>query len=100
MVENPEFEPEFYEEQIRFMEERYAKYFLKWKFSWNKYKRYVSDSLRGNQYFLWIYLCGFEKFLQEINDRPTRLVLYKDAKSRIARIMDDFYKTQDYVNSL
>lgn len=102
MIEEQEFDNEFYEEQIKIMEERYSKYFNSWKLSWNKYKRYVAKALRENRYWIWIYYCGFEKFLKESSsikiNRKTRL--YKDADERIARIIGDFYKVQNYVKSL
>ena len=100
MIDKPDFEPEFYEEQIKMMEERYSKYFTKWKLSWNKYKKYVDVALRSDRYWIWVYYCGFEKFLQETNGRPATPVLYKDAEARIARIIGDSFKIKSYINTL
>ena len=97
---DPEFTPEFYKEQIEMMEERYSKYFLKCKLSWNKYNNRICKSLKYNQYWIWIYYCGFEKFLQETHSKPSAVQLETDADNRIARIIGDFYKNQNYVKSL
>lgn len=102
MLAKPEFEPEFYLEQIEIMSTRYSKLFSIWKLSWKKYFEYVSKSLRNNPYWIWVYLCGFEKFIKEQSSEQEnrRKRLYKDADSRIARIIDDHYKIQSYINSL
>lgn len=102
MLEDPEFEPEFYETQINKMEERYFKLFNKWKISWVKYQNYVYKKLRGKRYWIWVYLCGFEKFIQEQSEevRGRRTRLYKDADERIRRIIGDFFKIQEYVKAL
>ena len=111
MLEEQEFEDEFYKEQIKMMEERYSKHFLKCKFrfkykervynkaSWKKYKEYICEKLKNNQYWIWVYYCGFEKFLQETKE-PSCKKLEADANERIARIIGDFYKVQSYVKSL
>lgn len=102
MLEEPEFEPEFYDTQINKMCDRYSKLFQKWGLSWKAYYEYVYYKLRGKQYWLWVYLCGFEKFVQEQGDerkgRHTRL--YKDADQRVGRIIGDYFKIQDYIKTL
>lgn len=102
MLDNPEFEPEFYENQIKKMEERYSKIFKKWNLSWDSYYGYIVDKLRNKRYWLWCYLCGFEKFIQEQGDQEKgrRTRLYKDADERIRRIVGDFFKIQEYVKQL
>lgn len=102
MLAKPEFEPEFYNEQIEMMSKRYSILFSNWKLSWKKYIEYVSKSLRNNPYWIWVYLCGFEKFVQEQSSEPEnrRKRLYKDADSRIARIISDTYKVEEYIRSL
>jgi len=102
MLAEPDFEPEFYEQQIIMMEKRYSKLFLKWHLSWNKYYNYVRSQLRQKDYWIWVYLCGFEKFVQEqgIEKEGRQKRLYQDADQRIARIIDDHYKVQNYVRDL
>jgi hypothetical protein len=84
------------------MEERYAKLFKKWHLSWDAYYNYVKDKLRGKKFWLWVYLCGFEKFAQEQSDnqKGRSKLLYKDADERIRRIIGDFYKNSEYVRNL
>lgn len=102
MLSDPDYEPEFYKEQNEKMIERYSQLFKVWKVDWNKYFNYVKYKLKDKDYWLWSYLCGFEKFVQEDGwkekDRNTRL--YKDADSRIWRILGDYYKNQEYLKSL
>jgi hypothetical protein len=102
MLEKPEFEPEFYENQIEKMGDRYSKLFKKWGLSWNSYHNYVVEKLQNNRYWLWVYLCGFEKFVQEEGDQEKgrRTRLYKDADARIRRIVGDYFKIKEYVNQL
>jgi hypothetical protein len=102
MLDQPEFEPEFYEKQIKMMEDRYSKLFKKWHLSWAKYYNYVTHSLRHKNYWIWVYFCGFEKFVQEQGDeeKGRHARLYKDADERIRRIIGDYFKIQEYVKSL
>lgn len=103
MLENPEFEPEFYNQQIAIMEQRYEKIFKKWKISWNSYYKNVQSKLRGNQYWIWVYLCGFEKFIQEKeyrNNKKRLIYLKQDALERIRRIIGDSLKIEEYIKSL
>ena len=65
MTDAPDFEPEFYENQIKMMEDRYSKLFKKWNLSWDSYYSHVIEKLRNKRYWIWCYLCGFEKFIQE-----------------------------------
>lgn len=101
MLEEPEFEPEFYLSQNSAMTARYSKVFKRWGLSWNKYYNYVSEKLRNNHYWLWVYLCGFEKFLQEDFAKEGRKArVYKDADQRIRRIIGDHFQVQEYINQL
>ena len=102
MLEDPEFEPEFYQKQIDMMEQRYAKLFKKWHLSWTAYYGYVIEKLKAKQYWIWVFLCGFEKFVQEQGEigAKRRSRLYKDADERIRRIIGDYNQIQDYVKHL
>lgn len=101
MLEPQEFEDEFYLSQNEKMTSRYSKIFKKWGLSWNKYYEYVAGKLRNNHYWLWVFLCGFEKFLQEDFTKQGRKVrLYKDADSRIFRIVGDFFQVETYIKNL
>lgn len=102
MLDEPEFEPEFYESQIKKMVERYSKLFKKWNLSWDHYYAHVVEKLHNKRYWLWCYLCGFEKFVQEEGnqEKGRRTRLYRDADERIRRIVGDFFKIQEYVKQL
>ncbi len=102
MLAQPEFEPEFYKEQLKLMVQRFSKLFREWKVNWSKYFEYVSKALRNNTYWLWVYFCGFEKFVKEqgSSEKNIRARLYKDADSRIARIIGDNFKIDSYIRSL
>lgn len=102
MLQNPEFSEDFYEEQNQKMRDRYALIFKKWQLSWDKYFNYVSEKLKYNPYWIWVFLCGFERFLQKEGDEKTsrHKRLYKDADERIFRIRGDYFKIQDYIKSL
>lgn len=102
MIEKPEFEPEFYAKQIEQMANRYSKLFSKWNLSWKKYYDYVCYKLRDNQYWIWIFLCGFEKFIKEKSEesKGRRNRLYKDADMRIYRIIGNTYQIENYIRSL
>lgn len=101
-MDRPDYEPEFYENQISMMEKRYSIIFKKWNLNWITYHSYVIEKLRNKRYWVWCYWCGFEKFVQEQGDekKGRRNRLYKDADDRIRRIIGDYFKTQEYVNSL
>jgi hypothetical protein len=102
MLDTPDYEPEFYENQIKIMEERYSKIFKKWNLNWEKYNNYVVSKLKNKKYWIWCYLCGFEKFIQEQGDekKGRHQRLYKDADERTKRIIGDYFKVQSYVRSL
>lgn len=94
---------DFYQTQIKQMEERYALQFKKWKLSWEKYHEYVKSHMSVKINWMWEFLCGFEKFLQQeaTNTKVGRKErLYKDAKNRIARIIGNHYKIESYIKSL
>ena len=101
-MDTPDFEPEFYENQIKIMEERYSKLFKKWNLSWDAYYNHIVEKLRNKRYWVWCYLCGFEKFVQEqgAENQGRHKRLYKDADERIKRIVGNYFKIQDYVKSL
>jgi len=101
MLDSPEFEPEFYADQIRKMEKRYEKIFKKWKLSWTKYYNEVKSKLFNKQYWIWTYLCGFENFVK-INQKSevTETMLEKDSLGRIKRILKDYFKIKNYIESL
>jgi hypothetical protein len=102
MLQNPEFEEDFYKDQNQKMQERYSAHFKKWNLSWDVYFSYVSEKLKHNTYWIWVFLCGFEKFLQNqsFEKESRRKRLYKDADERIFRIIGDYAKIQDYIKSL
>lgn len=102
MLEPPEFEPEFYEKQNAMMCTRYGKLFKRWHLSWEAYLDYASRKLRNDNYWLWVFLCGLEKFIQEQGDeeKGRRTRLYKDADERIRRIIGDSQKIKDYMRQL
>ena len=102
MSDIPDLDPEFYEHQIKMMSERYAKIFKKWKLSFSSYYDYVSSQLQNKKYWLWIFLCGFEKFIQEKGDvkEGRRIRIYKDADNRISKIIGSYFKERNYVKSL
>ena len=47
MLDSPDFEPEFYDEQNRMMMERYVVVFKKWKIPWKTYVKDVEKRLRN-----------------------------------------------------
>jgi hypothetical protein len=101
MLASPDFEEDFYIAQNKAMCERYAKRFKKWKTPWKPYIDDVRKRLRGRHYWLWSYLAGFEKFLQENqHSTPTQAALDTDKDGRISRIIGDFYKVENYVRQL
>jgi hypothetical protein len=102
MLNAPEFESDFYEKQIELMESRYSRLFKNWGVKWDAYIKYVTAKLKNNRYWLWIFLCGFEKFIkeqsQESNGRRDRI--YKDADIRIRMMIKDDLKFQEYMRSI
>lgn len=102
MLADPDFEPEFYENQILMIRKRYAQIFKSWNINWDAYFENISHRLRNNQYWIWVYLCGLEKFIQEDGYKSTnrKEKLEKDADARIGRIIGDSFKVIEYVKSL
>lgn len=102
MLSKPEFEPEFYEKQVELLTGRYSKLFKKWNISWNKYKNYIYSKLKYNTYWIWIFLCGFEKFIQEQTQDKfnLRARIYHDANTRIYLMLKDEISVQTYLRSL
>lgn len=100
-LDSAEFEPEFYANQIKMMEKRYAKIFKKWKLPWRKYYKEVKENLHKNQYWIWVYLCGFEKFIKESDEsKVTQTMLDEDSLARIKRIVGDHFRIRNYIESL
>ena len=101
-MQEPEFEPEFYAKQISMMEERYARIFQIWGVNWDGYYEQVCKKLRNRQYWIWIFLCGLETFVQndagKASDKKKRLV--KDTKRRLRRIIGDSFEVEEYIKSL
>lgn len=101
-MQEPEFEPEFYAKQISMMEERYEKIFQAWDVNWGKYYTQVCKKLRNRQYWIWIFLCGLETFVQDdagkTKGKKQRLV--KDTIRRIRRIVGDSFRIEEYIKSL
>jgi hypothetical protein len=101
MLESPDFELEFYDEQNRMMMERYVVVFKKWKIPWKTYVKDVEKRLRNRKYWLWSYLVGIEKFIQDMGENvPSKELVEKDKDSRISRIVGDFYKVEQYIRNL
>lgn len=101
ILSEPDFEPEFYADQIKMMEERYSKIFKKWKMPWRSYYKEIKIALRKNQYWIWVYLCGFEKFIKENQESEvTKTMLDKDSDARIKRIVGDQFRIKNYIDSL
>jgi len=101
MLDSPDFELEFYDEQNRMMMERYVVVFKKWKSPWKTYVKDVEKRLRNRKYWLWSYLVGIEKFIQDMGENvPSKELVEKDKDSRISRIVGDFYKVEQYIRNL
>jgi hypothetical protein len=101
MLDSPDFELEFYDEQNRMMMERYVVVFKKWKIPWKTYVKDVEKRLRNRKYWLWSYLIGIEKFIQDMGENvPSKELVEKDKDSRISRIVGDFYKVEQYIRNL
>jgi hypothetical protein len=101
MLDSPDFEPEFYDEQNRMMMERYVVVFKKWKIPWKTYVKDVEKRLRNRKYWFWSYLVGLEKFIQDMGENvPSKELVEKDKDSRISRIVGDFYKVEQYIRNL
>lgn len=102
MLDSPEYEPEFYINQIDSMEKRYCIIFKKNKLSWKKYYKEVRELLQEKSYWIWVYLVGLEKFIQEemSSCNTTWKQLEIDRISRVKRIIGDHFKVAEYVRSL
>lgn len=64
-MRQPEFEPEFYAEQINLMLARYSRVFESWGMSWDRFFDPVVSRLDGRRYFEWVFLCGLDPVLRE-----------------------------------
>lgn len=101
-IPDSELEPAFYVDQILMMEERYEKIFKEWGVKWDKYYEKVKEKLRNQPYLIWVYLCGFEKFIQEEGwiRKKRKDRLKKDARERIKRVIGVSLKNEEYIKSL
>lgn len=99
---SPEFEADFYEKQNLLMIKRYKIIFKKNKKNWNIYFKHAKKQLRNNIYWIWIFLCGLEKFLKENPDlsQVSQEKLNNDATQRIARIIGNYFKIKKFIDSL
>lgn len=102
MNAEPEFEESFYQNQNSLMIERYKIIFKKNKLNWKKYYNYAKKQLRNNVYWLWIFLCGIEKLIQDNKHlyQLSEKAIYDDANQRIARIIGNHFQIQRYLDSL
>lgn len=100
----PEFEKEYYLNQIKLMEERYSKIFSKWGISWNKFYSYITESMQNNYYWIWSFLNGTEKTIkecQELKGKERRLYLYEETKIRVSNFKKKIiYKENNLINYL
>jgi hypothetical protein len=101
-MEPPEFEPEFYEQQVKLMEKRFAILFKRWKLSWNAFSTHVNNKLHDNIYWKWIFWCGFESEIKEVARRKKgrREYLYENSDKRIRKIIGDYFTISSYIEGL
>lgn len=99
-----EYEKEFYDKENLKMIKRYSIIFKKkLSLSWNKYFSICSKKLKNSPYWLWVFLCGLEDTLKVafgLDAKKKRLYIYEESEIRIRKITRDFYKNNDYLNSL
>lgn len=99
-----EFEKEFYNKENIKMIKRYSIIFKKkFNLSWKKYFSICSKKLKHSPYWVWIFLCGLEDTFKDAFDldaKEKRSYLYKESERRIIKITRDYYKNNDYLNSL
>ena len=103
-MNDPEFEPEFYSKQINLMCERYSVIFKSWGIKWEKFYEEARKKLKYRQYWIWIYLCGIETFVQkEIKNKNKNNIiekLEKESNFRIQKIAGPTLRTEGYIDSL
>jgi hypothetical protein len=101
-LQPPEYEAEFYQEQNKLMEIVFEKKFDNWNLSWKKYINQVYSKLNNNPYWIWVFLCGFYKFVKDEGhiklNRKNRV--YKDMQNRIYKIIGDYYQVKKYISEL
>lgn len=106
MTSEPDFEPDFYKNQIDLMCERYQLIFKKWKINWDKFYEEVRRKLKYRQYWIWVYLCGIETFIQKenknknSNSKNILEKLEKESNFRIQKISGPTLRTEGYIDSL
>lgn len=102
MISKPEFEKEFYEKQNELMVQRYQIIFKQNKKNWKKYFSHAKKQLRNDHYWIWIFLCGLEKFLKDNSKLcdVSEQIVFDDANQRIARIIGNHFKIKKYLDSI
>ena len=99
-----EFEKDFYVKENLKMIKRYSIIFKrKLGLSWNKYFNICSNKLKHSPYWIWVFLCGLQDTLKDtlvMDTKNKRLYIYEESERRIRKITKDFYKNNDYINSL
>lgn len=88
-MEKPDFEPEWYIRNNKLMAARYSKEFDKLNVSWDKFYREMRESLRENEYFIWIFLCGIPETIKTLRIRGIKKksdFLYKVSEKRTLTI--------------
>lgn len=104
MTSEPEYDSEFYRNQIEMMCKRYQFIFRKWKINWEIFYEEVRKKLKYRQYWIWVYLCGIETFIQkeEKNNNKKNILdkLNKESSIRIQKISGATIRTEGYIDSL
>lgn len=101
MLQSPDFEPEFYMSQNEMMCRRYAARFREWGVKWRPYIADVRKRLRDKPYWIWVFLTGFERFLQaQGSGSVSQSAIEADKNERIGRVIGDYFKVASYVKGL
>ena len=89
----PEFDKQYYEDQISNMCQRYSLIFKGWGINWNKYYKNISSKLNLNIYRIWIFLFGLEPILKQCGFKMTKKekteYLLESSKKRIYDLIKD-----------
>lgn len=103
-MNDPEFEPEFYQNQINLMCERYSVIFKSWGINWEKFYEESKNKLRYRQYWIWIYLCEIETFIQKETKNKNKKSIFekleKESNFRIQKITGPTLRIEGYIDSL
>ena len=101
MLQSPDYEPDFYLTQNEMMCRRYEQHFKRWGHRWRPYINDVRKRLREKPYWIWVFLTGFERFLQtKGHGEVTQKALEDDKEERIGRVIGDYFKVSSYVKGL